>query len=156
MLGLALLAWCCLLPEMTWATPGDATADGNAAPQATLPTDAAGSPSPEPQARQESSTLADRIDATMAELHRGPQVPLAGDYEFHRRIYLDLVGRGPTGEETEEFVRRLQAGDKSSEMVRNELVEDLLDRDEFSRYYAKVLEVMFTERREVIAVQEFR
>ena len=156
MLGLALLAWCCLLPEMTWATPGDATADGNAAPQATLQTDAAGSPSPEPQARQESSTLADRIDATMAELHRGPQVPLAGDYEFHRRIYLDLVGRGPTGEETEEFVRRLQAGDKSSEMVRNELVEDLLDRDEFSRYYAKVLEVMFTERREVIAVQEFR
>lgn len=156
MLGLALLASCFLLSEVTWAAPGDATSDGNAAPQATLPTDAAGSPSPDSQARRESGTLADRIDATMAEFHRGPQVPLAGDYEFHRRIYLDLVGRGPTGEETEEFARRLQAGDKSSEVVRNELVDDLLERDEFSRYYAKVLEVMFTERREVIAVQEFR
>lgn len=156
MLGRTLLAWCCLLPGMAWAIPGDATAGPNVAPQATAPTNAAGSTPADSQARQESDALANRIDATIAEFHRGPEVPLAGDYEFHRRIYLDLVGRGPTGEETEDFTRRLQAGDKSSEVIRNEVIDDLLERDEFSRYYAKVLDVMFTERREVISVLEFR
>jgi len=40
--------------------------------------------------------------------------------------------------------------------LRNELIDDLLGRDEFSRYYAKVIEVMLTERREVIGPLEIR
>ena len=43
-----------------------------------------------------------------------------------------------------------------SAVARDQLIDDLLSRDEFTRYYAKVLEVMFTERREAISPLLFR
>lgn len=100
--------------------------------------------------------LSVRIDRIIDGDYLGPAVPLATDTEFHRRVYLDLVGRGPTAVETESFLERLKARPGASQAIRAEVIEDLLGREEFSRYFAKVLEVMFTERREVIGLLEFR
>lgn len=100
--------------------------------------------------------LSVRIDRIIDADYLGPVVPLATDTEFHRRVYLDLVGRGPTAGETEAYLERLKARPGASQAIRSEVIEDLLGREEFSRYFAKVLEVMFTERREVIGLLEFR
>lgn len=100
--------------------------------------------------------LALQIDRILGAIHSGPAVPLASDAEFHRRIYLDLVGRGPTAEESIAFFRQMEAAPASSAQIREAVIDDLLNRSEFSRYYAKVLEVMFTERRENIGTLEFR
>lgn len=89
-------------------------------------------------------------------LYFGPEIPLANDAEFQRRIYLDLIGRGPTVAESDSFLNGSIAAPDKSQLLREELIDDLLSRDEFARYYAKVLEVMFTERREVIGVFEVR
>jgi hypothetical protein len=101
-------------------------------------------------------SLSEQIDQVIAKCYLGPDVPLASDAEFHRRVYLDLVGRGPSVDESEAFFARIGADPAANAMIRNEVIDDLLSRDEFARYYAKVLEVMFTERREVISVFEVR
>lgn len=113
------------------------------------PTDAQQTPAPR-------EPLAPQIDRILNAIHFGPAVPLAGDAEFHRRIYLDLVGRGPTAEESAAFFQQMAADPASGTRIREAVIDDLLDRHEFSRYYAKVLEVMFTERRENIGTLEFR
>lgn len=91
-----------------------------------------------------------RIDQVVEALYFGPEIPLANDAEFQRRIYLDLIGRGPTVAESDSFLNGSLAAPGKSQLLREELIDDLLSRDEFARYYAKVLEVMFTERREVM------
>jgi Protein of unknown function (DUF1549)/Protein of unknown function (DUF1553) len=101
------------------------------------------------------ASFSQRIDQVLDAIHLGPQVALAGDADFHRRIYLDLLGRGPTVEETESYLNQINVGAAPTQ-VRAALIDDLLASDEFSRYYAKVLEVMFTERRESIGVLEVR
>jgi hypothetical protein len=53
---------------------------------------------------ERASRLADRIDHFVSRSYLGPAVPPATDTEFQRRIYLDLIGRGPTVEETEAFL----------------------------------------------------
>lgn len=100
--------------------------------------------------------LSDRIDAVLASRYLGPEVPLANDYEFQRRIYLDLLGRGPKVSETQVFLAQTASSQLGSAVARDQLIDDLLSRDEFTRYYAKVLEVMFTERREAISPLLFR
>jgi mono/diheme cytochrome c family protein/septal ring factor EnvC (AmiA/AmiB activator) len=101
--------------------------------------------------------LAGQIDRIVAKSYLGPDVPLASDAEFHRRVYLDLVGRGPTVKETEAFLVRIRAKPDANPAIRAQVIDDLLGRDEFTRYFAKVLEVMFTERREPhIGMLEFR
>ncbi|MCA9062749.1 MAG: DUF1553 domain-containing protein [Planctomycetaceae bacterium] len=100
--------------------------------------------------------LSTRIDEVIAADYDGPQVPLASDAEFLRRIYLDLAGRGPSVDETRRFLLVIDSGEKSSVDARRELIDDLLSREEFSRHYSTVLEVMFTERREVISFRELR
>ncbi len=100
--------------------------------------------------------LATQIDRILNTIYLGPAVPLAGDAEFHRRVYLDLLGRGPTAEESAAFFRQIEAEPSSGTRIREAVIDDLLSRSEFSRYYAKVLEVMFTERREHIGTLEFR
>lgn len=104
----------------------------------------------------EEPTLSHRIDATIASTYIGPEIPLSDHFEFQRRIYLDLIGRGPTIEETQNFLSQLASSPDASTVVREQLIDELLSREEFSRYYAKVLEVMFTERREVISPLLFR
>jgi hypothetical protein len=101
--------------------------------------------------------LAKQIDRIVAKSYLGPDVPLASDAEFHRRIYLDLVGRGPTVKETEVFLELTCAKPEANAAIRGEVIDELLGREEFSRYFAKALEVLFTERREpVIGMLEFR
>lgn len=100
--------------------------------------------------------LSRQIDQVIAKCYFGPEVALASDAEFHRRIYLDLVGRGPSVDESEAFLARVDVDPAANAIVRDEVIDELLERDEFSRYFAKVLEVMFTERREQISIVEFR
>jgi len=100
--------------------------------------------------------LAQRIDSAIRGYHIGPEFPLATDEEFLRRIYLDIIGRGPTAEELILFLARIESAPDNNQSIRNEVIDDLLNRDEFIRYYAKVLEVMFTERRELIGTLEIR
>lgn len=101
-------------------------------------------------------SLAERIDRELEGVVPGLELLEASAAEFQRRIYLDLLGRGPTVPESERYFRRLSAEPGAVERIREELIEDLLSRVEFDRYYARVLEVMFTERRETISVLEFR
>ena len=100
--------------------------------------------------------LSERIDQVVASCNQGPETPLADDLEFLRRVYLDLVGRGPTIEEVSAIRLQLNRRPGESRAIRREVIDDLLERDEFSRQYARVLDVMFTERREKIGVLEFR
>lgn len=148
---LVFLAWCCCQP-----LPRVAAQDGLSTPKDATQLQAPDVLEHECQAAEPRGPLSTRIDETIANHYFGPDVPLAGDFEFHRRIYLDLLGRGPSIEESEAFVRQLKSGCESNEGLRNRVIDDLLEREEFSRYYAKVLEVMFTERRELISVIEFR
>ncbi|MBM3967072.1 MAG: DUF1549 domain-containing protein, partial [Planctomycetes bacterium] len=102
------------------------------------------------------TSLAERIDGAISEGYLGPEISWASDLDFLRRIFLDLVGRGPTRDESLAFITKVQEHPERRVELRNELIDDLLDRDEFSRYYAKVIEVMLTERREVIGTLEIR
>jgi len=101
-------------------------------------------------------SLAERIDGAISEGYLGPEISRASDSDFLRRIFLDLVGRGPTRDESLAFITKVQEYPERRVELRNELIDDLLGRDEFSRYYAKVIEVMLTERREVIGPLEIR
>lgn len=65
---------------------------------------------------------------TDAELAPSPQ---AADGEWCRRVFLDLIGRIPTVEETTRFVRA--KGDRK----RAELVERLVDSDEYAEEFAR-------------------
>jgi len=89
-----------------------------------------------------------RIDQIVNAIHLRPEIPLASDYEFQRRIYLDLIGRGPTIEEIQSFQAQVASSPEGSLGARRALIDELLAKPEFSRYYAKVLEIMFSERRE--------
>ncbi len=63
------------------------------------------------------------------------------DRTFMRRIHLDLVGRIPTQEETEKFLRN-HASDK-----RARLIEQLLADGEYSRYMREVFDPVLMDRR---------
>lgn len=107
------------------------------------------------------STSADRplwrkIDDVVAAYHRGPMASLTDDAIFLRRVYLDLIGRTPTADESLAFINHAageseqsgesdSAGSKSNR--REKLIDDLLARPEFAEHFATVLDVMFMERR---------
>lgn len=102
------------------------------------------------------ASISAQIDQLLDSGFHGPEIPLATDTQFLRRVYLDLTGHGPTLEETQAFLQQIQSGQLTSTAARTALIDDLLEREQFSRYYAEVLEVMFTERREVISYRELR
>jgi len=56
--------------------------------------------------------------------------PLAGDYEFLRRVYLDTVGVLPSLEETRQFV------ESKDTQKRAKLIDQLLDRPEYAEVWA--------------------
>ncbi|MFN9719797.1 MAG: DUF1553 domain-containing protein [Planctomycetota bacterium] len=107
-------------------------------------------------AADEPVPLSDRIDQVVAAGYHGPEIPPVGDLEFLRRVYLDLIGRGPMVEEVRAFLGQLEQRREDSQAVRRDVIDDLLERDEFSRQYARVFDVMLTERREKISTLEFR
>lgn len=85
-------------------------------------------------------TVAQRIDAIIAQSAGGPLAERTNDYEFCRRLTLDLYGRIPTVSELEAFVAD-PAADK-----REKLVETLLASPEFARHMRDVWHVMLMER----------
>ncbi len=82
-----------------------------------------------------------QIDRLMAQLHFGPEVPLASDAEFMRRVYLDLVGTIPSADEVRQFI------DDASPEKRAKLVDRLLASPAYARHMAGVFDVMLMERR---------
>jgi len=90
-----------------------------------------------------------RIDkAITAALAGQPVAQRAGDEEFVRRVYLDLVGRIPSLAEVQEFLQ------DSAENKRASLIDRLLDSPEHARRMQHVFDVMLMERRGGNAVPE--
>lgn len=67
---------------------------------------------------------------------------VSDDLTFLRRLYLDLVGRIPSAEETETFVK------SSTRKKRNALVDELLSSDEYARHMREVFDVVLMNGRE--------
>ena len=82
-----------------------------------------------------------RIDRHVAAGQVGPQAGVAGDGEFIRRLYLDLIGRIPSGTEARAFIED-RAPDK-----RTRAVDRLLASKDYARHMAAVFDVMLMERR---------
>ena len=57
--------------------------------------------------------------------------PVAGEYEFVRRVYLDLTGLPPTPEQVEEFVGE----PRESQIKRDALIEKLIGSDDYVEYW---------------------
>jgi len=111
-----------------------------------------------PAAHSATASLSRRIDRAVADFYRGPEIPRANEWDLHRRVSLDLIGRGPTIEEQNRHQQRLQQPGVDRDTAWRELVDELLARDEFTRQWARVLEVQFSERRpdDKISTQQFR
>ena len=89
----------------------------------------------------QSPALHEKIDAAIAKAHVGPFAQLADDYEFLRRLYLNLIGRTPTAAELREF-----AADSDS-AKRARVIDNLIASSEFDRHFVHVLDIMWMERR---------
>jgi hypothetical protein len=85
--------------------------------------------------------LRQRIDQALAAGFAGPYAAPASDGEFLRRVHLDLIGYGPSAEETRAFL------DDPSSDKRRAVIDRLLDSPEFARHMARVFDVMLMERR---------
>jgi hypothetical protein len=87
--------------------------------------------------------LRDIVDAEIAAAWQREKVepaPLAGDAEFLRRIYLDLVGVIPTYDETTAFLADT-AGDK-----RQKLIDKLLDDPRYAQHQADLWDLILFGR----------
>lgn len=69
------------------------------------------------------------VDAKLSQL-RIPASPRSSDFEFARRLWLDLAGQLPSPEDLDRFVKD-RADDK-----RVKLIDRLLETDEFAAYWA--------------------
>ncbi len=88
---------------------------------------------PDPRFRWPNPTPRNLVDEHVFAKLRELEIPLSpevSDEEFVRRIYLDLIGRLPTVEETQSFLS------DSSPQKRNRLIDRLLDSPEFAQYWA--------------------
>ena len=93
-----------------------------------------------------SSALADskvheRIDAFIEAKLDGPLAPPASDFEFLRRISLDLTGTIPSTAEVRLFL------DDVSSTKREELIDRLLRSPKYARRMQMFFDVMLMERR---------
>ncbi len=79
-------------------------------------------------------TLIDRNLFSAMERDKIPHAPLSNDYEFCRRVYLDLIGRIPTPQQLKVFV------DNKDANKRDKLIDELLNSDawvdQWSYFYA--------------------
>lgn len=85
--------------------------------------------------------LHQQIDQLLSDAFLAPEVPLADDATFLRRLCIDLTGRVPTAEQARAFLAD-QSPDK-----RTRIVDELLASPEFARHMAVKLDVMMMERR---------
>jgi hypothetical protein len=90
---------------------------------------------------QDAPPLHERIDKLIDASQVGPQVPLASDAVFLRRVYLDLVGTIPSATATRAFL-----DDKTADK-RAKLIDRLLASPAFARHMATTFDVMLMERR---------
>ncbi|MBI1904188.1 MAG: DUF1549 domain-containing protein [Planctomycetia bacterium] len=82
------------------------------------------------------------VDALIAAKATGQTpAPVADDYEFARRAYLDFAGRIPTIEEVRQFA------DDTNADKREKLIDRLLASEEFPRRMTQLFHVMLMERR---------
>ena len=89
----------------------------------------------------EPAPLHQQIDNIIADSHIGELAEKTNDYDFLRRVYLNLVGRIPTSDELQEFVND-QATNK-----RVAAIDQLIQSNDFDEYMVRTLDVMFMERR---------
>jgi mono/diheme cytochrome c family protein len=83
-----------------------------------------------------------RLAATLGKKSRPIKpTPRVDDRTFVRRIYLDLVGRIPSAEEAETFIKNRHRD------RREQLVDRLLTSGEHARYFAEVLDVVLMGKR---------
>jgi len=75
-------------------------------------------------------TLVDRILFAAWQRDRIPHAPLSNDYEFARRVHLDLTGRIPPAGKLSEFVA------SKDPAKRDQLIEELLDSPAWVDYWA--------------------
>lgn len=77
----------------------------------------------------------EQVNAKLRELNLPPSAR-ASDAEFIRRASLDTIGVLPTAEEVKEFLRGSSDDEAKSRARRDALVERLLNRPEFTDYWA--------------------
>ncbi|MDA7980339.1 MAG: DUF1549 and DUF1553 domain-containing protein [Pirellulales bacterium] len=131
-----LIAVFCLAADSPWQAHGAGSSSANAGGNVVTSNEA--SQTPLPQASQTKGSSDQRIIAYINEhIRQGwkdfelePSRP-ATDGEWIRRVYLDLIGRIPTAEETKKFT-----ADKASDK-REQLVDALLYSDEYIEEYAR-------------------
>src|SRR5262249_39381804 len=78
-----------------------------------------------PAARMARRNFIDEFIFAQIERDAIPHAPLATDYEFIRRVTLDLTGRIPSGAQVQEFVSSTEPG------KRDKLIDRLLASEEF-------------------------
>ena len=66
---------------------------------------------------------------------------ISSDDEFHRRVYLDLIGHPPTSAQVRAFLSDATAHKRQS------LIDDLLARPEYARHLAEWFDALLMERR---------
>ena len=124
----AILSFCVLAGDAGAAAKAKAK---QAAPDP--PSDSAAGVPPSPFERAKPAQPRTAIDRAvfdrLAELGLEPALPCT-DAVFVRRVYLDLIGTLPTGEETRKFLQ-----DRRPEK-RHALIDELFGRDEFADYWA--------------------
>ena len=72
--------------------------------------------------------------------------PLCDDVTFQRRLYLDLIGRPPTFEETQSFLRSPALRKREKE------VDQLLGTEGFAKHMAELFDAMLMERLSLIHI----
>ena len=121
-----LLATLALLPCLGLFVSGEAQAKRSAEPNPTFD-------------RQAASRKIDRfIDAKLREQRIKP-LPIAGDEQFLRRIYLDAIGRIPTLDETRSFLSSKEPGKRAT--LINTLLHSLGHVSHEYNYWADILRV---------------
>ncbi len=85
----------------------------------------------------------DRLANQRLAADKVPVSPRADDAEFLRRVYLDLIGRIPTGEEAVAFL------DSPEPHKRAKLIDDLLNRPEYGKHFATIWRNLIVNRDEM-------
>jgi hypothetical protein len=95
-------------------------------------------PAAEPDlSRQIDQRIQERLDRAKI-----PASPLADDAVFVRRVYLDLIGRIPTYEQTTAFLARKEPDRRAR------LIDELLSRPEYGLHFATIWRDLIVDRRE--------
>ncbi|MFZ9822572.1 MAG: DUF1549 domain-containing protein [Gemmataceae bacterium] len=131
-----------VLVESSWAAKPDSkkpsvgqTADKKTVPVTFKPIQQVGKIS--------AKDLASKIDAEINKLLTQGKITPSGkssDSEFVRRVYLDLIGRIPSADETKSFL------DNTASNKRTLLIEELLADDEFGKHMADIWQALLLPR----------